>query len=349
MTPTDEEATSPLPGLGKRVLVVGAGGFVGGFAVEEGLRRGYEVWAGLRKTTSRKYLADKRIHFLELTFDDPSRLSDELSSALPPDERWDYIIYNLGATKCLNFADFNTINYEYLRYFTGALGSADMMPRKMLYMSSLSVMGPGDEKTYTPFTPDRIPIPNTRYGASKLKAEMWLASSKIPYIIFRATGIYGPRDKDYFLMFKSIARGFDFSVGFRRQMLTFIYVEDLTRAMYDALEKAPVRTTYIVAEDAAYTQKQFRTISKRILGKRLVIPICVPIPLVGLVSKIAEKWGVLRMKPSTLNSDKFNILRQRNWNADISAARTDFGFNPQVSLEQGVERAVSWYRDEKWL
>ncbi len=33
----------------KRVLVVGAGGFTGGFIVEEGLRRGYEVWAGVRE------------------------------------------------------------------------------------------------------------------------------------------------------------------------------------------------------------------------------------------------------------------------------------------------------------
>ena len=46
----------------KRVLVVGAGGFTGGFIVEEGLRRGYEVWAGVRETTSRRWLSDVPVH-----------------------------------------------------------------------------------------------------------------------------------------------------------------------------------------------------------------------------------------------------------------------------------------------
>lgn len=333
----------------RRVLVVGAGGFVGGFAVEEGLRRGYEVWAGVRESTSRKYLTDKRIHFVTLTFDDPSRLADELRDALPEGERWDYIIYNLGATKCLNFADFNTINYEYLRYFTGAIERAGMMPRKMLYMSSLSVMGPGDERHYTPFTPQRIPIPDTRYGASKLKAEMWLATCPIPSIIFRATGIYGPRDKDYFLMFKSIEKGVDFSVGFRRQMLTFIYVTDLTTAMYDALEKAPTGTTYIISEERGYTQGEFRRIAAQALGRRFVLPVRVPIWGLKVVSVIAEKIGVARMKPSTLNRDKYHIMRQRNWLADVTDAKRDFGFTPRVSLEEGVRRAVAWYKKEGWL
>lgn len=346
MTTTATDNTIPSP---RRVLVVGAGGFVGGFAVKEGLDRGFEVWAGVRESTSRKYLDDKRINFINLTFDDPGKLTDEISTVLPPGERWDYIIYNLGATKCLNFADFNNINYEYLRYFTSALESADMVPRKFLFMSSLSVMGPGDEKTYAPFTPDRIPIPNTRYGASKLKAELWLATSSIPHIIFRATGIYGPRDKDYFLMFKSIASGFDFSVGFRRQLLSFIYVTDLTSAMYDALEKAPTGNTYIIAEDRPYSQAEFRKLSKAALGKKIVIPLRMPLWIVKAVSFVAEKWGVARMKPSTLNSDKFNIMKQRNWNADISKARKDFGFDPKVSLRQGIERCIEWYRREKWL
>ena len=209
----------------KRVLVVGAGGFTGGFIVEEGLRRGYEVWAGVRETTSRRWLSDERIRFLNLDFSRPESLSATLSTALPAGEKWDYIVYNLGATKVMYYMDFSRINYDYLRYFTTALKSADIVPEKFLYMSSLSAMGPGDEKGYTPFDESMIPMPNTRYGASKLKAEMWLEMDGMPYIIFRPTGIYGPRDHDYFLMFKSISKGFDFSVGFRKQLLTFIYVD----------------------------------------------------------------------------------------------------------------------------
>lgn len=333
----------------KRVLVVGAGGFAGGFLVAEGLRRGYEVWAGIRNTTSRKYLSDPSIKFLELDFDNPTSLAPALREALPEGEKWDWIVYNLGATKCLSFSDFSKINYDYLRNFTTALRETGKLPEKLLYMSSLSAVGPGDEKGGTPFTETMLPNPNTRYGASKLKAEMHLAMCGIPYIIFRATGIYGPRDKDYFLMFESIAKGFDFSVGYKPQLLSFIYVEDLARAVYDALEKAQVGETYNIAEPCTYTQKEFRKIAADAIGRRHVIGVAVPIWGVKAVSVIAEKWGLIRMKPSTLNRDKFNILKQRNWAVDVSKARRAFGFSPQVDLKQGVGKAVEWYKKEGWL
>lgn len=333
----------------KRVLVVGAGGFAGGFIVEEGLRRGFEVWAGVRESTSRRYLSNPSIKFITLDFDNPDTLAPALEDALPKGERWDWIVYNLGATKCLSFSDFSKINYEYLRRFTESLDIAGKMPERLLYMSSLSAVGLGDESGYAPFTEEMVPHPNTRYGASKLKAEMHLAMSGIPHIIFRATGIYGPRDKDYFLMFESIKKGFDFSVGFRRQLLSFIYVEDLARAVYDALELAPLGSTYNVAEPRAYTQKEFRQIAARAIGRRHVVGVPMPLWAVKAVSVIAEKIGVVRGKPSTLNRDKFNIMKQRNWAVDISKARDEFGFNPTVSLREGVEKAVEWYKREGWL
>lgn len=334
-----------------RVLVVGAGGFAGGFIVEECLRRGWEVWAGVRESTSRRYLTHPDLKFAVLDFDNPDGLAAALREQRPEGEegRWDYIIYNLGATKCLNFADFNRINYLYLRSFTEALKEAEMVPRRLLYISSLSAMGPGDEKGGTPFTEKMIPMPDTRYGASKLKAEMWLATAGIPYIIFRATGIYGPRDHDYFLMFKSISKGFDFSVGYRRQLLSFLYVEDLARACCDALLHGHPGETYIVGEPTVYTQKEFRRLASEALGRKGVLPVRMPLWAVKAVSAVAEKIGVARGKPSTLNSDKYRIMAQRNWSIDISKAQSHFGFDPKVKLPEGVNRAVAWYQQEGWL
>ena len=333
----------------KRVLVVGAGGFTGGWIVSEGLHRGYEMWAGVRESTSRKWLSEEGINFLNLDFSKPESLQQAISSALPEGEKWDYIVYNLGATKVMQYLDFSRINYDYLRYFTTALKNAGMMPEKFLYMSSLSAMGPVDEKGYAPFTEDMIPMPNTKYGASKLKAELWLEMENIPFIIFRPTGIYGPRDKDYFLMFKSIGSGFDFSVGYRKQMLTFIYVKDLACAVYDALEKAPTGEVYNISEDRSYTQKDFRRMVGKAMGKSIVVPVRMPLWGVKWVSTIAEKIGVARAKPSTLNRDKYKIMKQRNWNVDISKARNDFGFSPRTSLEEGIRESLDWYKKEGWL
>lgn len=340
---------SALPARRTRVLVVGAGGFAGGFIVAEALKRGLDVWAGVRESTSRQWLDDPRINFVVFDFDRPETMADTLRGALPEGERWDYIVYNLGATKVMRYADFSRINYDYLRNFTSALHNTGMIPEKLLYVSSLSAVGPGDERGYTPFTEEMIPRPNTRYGASKLKAELWLATAGIPYIIFRATGIYGPRDRDYFLMFESMAKGFDFSVGYRRQELSFIYVEDLARAIFDALAKAPTGEVYNVAEPRGYTQKEFRHLAMKEMGKRFVMPVRMPLWAVKAVSAVAEKWGVARMKPSTLNRDKFNIMKQRNWLVDVDKARRAFGFSPKVHLAEGVHKSILWYKENGWL
>lgn len=329
---------------GKRLLVVGAGGFIGGFIASEGLRRGMEVTAAVRQTTSRRYLADPRLSFLVLDYDDAEAMRADLSQQ----QKWDYIIYNLGATKAVNYLDFKRVNTDYLKRFVELLKELDMVPHRFLMMSSLSVLGPGDEKNYTPLDSKMVPAPDTRYGRSKAMAEQYLEHfAHIPYIIFRPTGVYGPHEKDYLMMVQSIDRHFDFSVGFRRQMLTFIYVDDLVDAMFDAFAADVYDRKYILSEPRSYTQKEFRKIVAQELGSKFVIPVRLPLWAVKGVSYVAEKIGKLRCKPSTLNTDKFRIMKQRNWNADISDARREFGFDPKIDLREGIRRTVEAYKATK--
>ena len=334
----------------KSILITGAGGFIGGFLVEEALKRGYDTWAAVRSTTSREFLQDERIHFIELDYSDQDRLEETLREKMGEWGRWDYIVHNLGVTKSTNYLDFERVNYGYLRTLVDALQNTCMTPEVFLMMSSLSVMGPGDEKEYKPFTDSDIPAPNTYYGVSKLKAEAYLQSIEaFPYTIFRCTGVYGPHERDYYLMIKSIKRGFDFSVGFEKQMLTFIYVKDLVTGVMDALERGPLRRPYFISEDRAYTQQEFRKIVCEELGKKFVIPVTCPLWLVKVVCRIAEWIGKVTMKPSTLNRDKFKILKQRNWQCDTSSARRDFNFTPKYPLREGIREAIAWYREAGWL
>lgn len=333
---------------GKNILVVGAGGFIGGFICSEGLRRGCNVWAGVRKSTSRRYLNDDRLNIVDFDYDNYDTLSTQLHDAAPKGG-WDWIIYNLGATKCLNFGDFNRINYQYLRDFTDALEENNLIPQKFLYMSSLSALGVGDEKNYTPITSATVPNPNTRYGLSKIKAETFLLSKpSIPWTIFRPTGVYGPHEKDYLMMIQSIDNHFDFGVGYRRQMLTFIYVDDLVGAMYDALSSdKTLHKHYIISEPRAYTQSEFRKIVADTLGTKFVIPVRLPLWAAYIASYCAEQWSHISLKPSTLNRDKFKIMKQRNWNCDVSDAVADFGFHADFPLKRGIEETVKAYLADK--
>ena len=334
----------------KSILITGAGGFIGGFLVEEALRRGYDTWAAVRSTTSREFLTDERIHFIELDYTDQDRLEETLRDHMGEWGRWDYVVHNLGVTKSTNYMDFEQVNYGYLKALADAMQATNMTPDMFLLMSSLSVMGPGDEKTYQPFKSSDVPLPNTYYGVSKLKAETYLQSLEgFPYTIFRCTGVYGPRERDYYLMIKSIKRGFDFSMGFDKQMLTFIYVKDLVTAVMDALDKGPLYKAYFISENQGYTQQEFRKIVCEELGKKFVIPVTCPLWVVKRVCAIAEWIGKVTLKASTLNRDKYKILKQRNWLCDTSDARRDFAFNPQYSLREGIREAIAWYRQAGWL
>jgi nucleoside-diphosphate-sugar epimerase len=306
----------------------------------EGLNRGMDVTVAVRATTSRRYLTDERLHFLVLDYDNSQQLTQAINEA----PQWDYIIYNLGATKAINYLDFKRINYEYLRRFTTALTETNHVPTRLLMMSSLSALGPGDEQGYKPLSHTTQPRPNTRYGQSKIMAEQHLEHfAGIPYIIFRPTGVYGPHEKDYLMMIQSIDNHFDFGVGYRKQMLTFIYVDDLVNAMFDAFEANVENKKYIIAENRAYTQKEFRDIVSHELNKHCVIPVKLPLWATWVASVVAEKVAKWQGKTSTLNGDKFKIMRQRNWNADISQAVADFGFNPQIDLREGIHRTVQAY------
>jgi nucleoside-diphosphate-sugar epimerase len=333
----------------KTILVIGAGGFIGGFIAAEALRRGYDTWVGVRSTTSRRYLTDSRLHFVEFSYGDPDRLADEIAAAAPSPRGWDFIIWNLGATKCANFGDFNLINFLYTRTFVDILIEKQLVPERFLYMSSLSALGPADEKTYAPITSKTVPDPNTRYGLSKIKTETYLETlPDFPWTIFRPTGVYGPHEKDYLMMIECIDAHWDFSVGYKRQLLTFIYVDDLVNAMFDAIaSENTLRKKYIISEDRTYTQKEFRKLVAEELGRKLVIPVRLPMWAVYVASVVAEKWGLMRMKPSTLNRDKYKIMKQRNWSCDVSDAKRDFGFNPQFSLQRGLHATVEAYLANK--
>lgn len=333
----------------KKILIVGAGGFIGGFIAERALSLGYKTWVAVRESTSRRYLSDPRLNFVVLDWDDTAQIRGTLTHTLPEGEKWDYIIYNLGATKCSNFLDFKRINFTYLRNFVEILKETSMVPEKFLYMSSLSAVGPYDEVNYTPANASTPADPNTAYGLSKVQSESYLETmSGIPYVIFRPTGVYGPHEKDYLMMIQSIDRHFDFGVGYRKQLLTFIYVEDLVDAMFQALESpAAIRKKYIISEDRAYTQKEFRKIVAEELGKSFVIPVKLPLWALYAASFLAEKWGKIMVKPSTLNRDKYKIMKQRNWTADISEARRDFNFNPRFDLRTGIRETVKAYLKAK--
>lgn len=318
--------------------------------MEEALRRKFGVWAGVRSSSSREYLRDRKIHFLELDFAHPNELRAQLSGHKGTYNKFDYIIHCAGVTKCVDKKEFDLVNYLQTKYFIDTLRELNMIPKQFIFISTLSVFGPVREKTYDPIMESDTPSPNTAYGLSKLKTELYLQSVPgFPYVIYRPTGVYGPREKDYYLMAKSIRQHTDFSVGFRRQDLTFVYVKDIVQAVFLGMEKQVSRRAYFLADGKVYDSRAFSDLIRKELGNPFVIRLRCPLIVLKVVSLFAEFWAKRRNKASTLNSDKYRIMKQRNWQCDITPAVKELGFSPEYDLERGVKETIAWYKDKGWL
>lgn len=344
------------------ILITGASGFIGSFLCEEALRRGMSTWAGMREHSSRKWLQQEKLHFAFLDMTDADKLHSQLEGYKKKAGKWDVVIHAAGATKCLRREDFMKNNYECTRNLVNTLEALDMLPSQFLYLSSLSVLGPIHEEmradgSYPDLLDTDEPQPNTAYGESKVASERFLeqkraeTGGRFRYTIFRPTGVYGPREKDYFMMAQSIKSHVDFSVGYKKQVLTFVYVRDLVSAIFAAIGKADVACgkTYCVSDGNSYSSRAFSDLIQRELGIGAVLHIKAPLWLLRVISYVAEQLSYMTKKPSTLNGDKYRIMRQRNWQCDISPIKTDLGFRPEWQLERGVKECMAWYRDNGWL
>ena len=332
------------------ILITGASGFIGSFIVQEALKRRFGVWAGIRASSSKKYLKERKIHFLELDFAHPNELRAQLSGHKGTYNKFDYIVHCAGVTKCADKNDFDRVNYLQTKYFVDTLRELNMIPKQFIYISTLSVFGPIREKDYTPIREEDTPAPNTAYGLSKLKAELYIQSLLgFPYVIYRPTGVYGPREADYFLRAKSIRQHTDFSVGYKRQDLTFVYVKDIVQAIFLGIEKEVSRRAYFLADGKVYKSRAFSDLIQKELGSPFVIHIKCPLIVLKVVSLLAEFIATRSGKSSTLNSDKYKIMKQRNWQCDITPAVKELGYAPEYDLEKGVKETIAWYKNEGWL
>lgn len=309
----------------------------------------------MRAHSSKRWLTDERLRFATLDMTDAGRLKEQLAVYKEEVGRWDVIIHAGGATKCLRREDFYLHNFQCTKNLYTTLETLDMLPTQFLYVSSLSVLGPIREAqnadgTYNDMLATDEAKPNTAYGESKVKSEKWL-KGKNGVTIFRPTGVYGPREKDYFMMAKSIKQHVDFAVGFQKQVLTFVYVRDLVSAIFAAIGKTEVANgkTYLVSDGRSYGSRAFSDLIQKELGVKHVLHIKAPLWLLRVICAVAEGFSKLTGKASTLNGDKYRIMKQRNWQCDITPLENDLGYKPEWPLERGVKECMGWYQENNWI
>ena len=329
----------------KRVLITGASGFIGGFIVEKALSLNFEVYAGVRKNSDVQYLRNTKAILFDADLSDKTAIKDKLEQFA----KFDFVIHSAGITKTCNKEMFHNVNVKNTQNLIESLYETNRIPEKFIYISSLAACGPGINNN-TPVQLSDKPKPVSFYGASKLDAEKYIKElPHFPFLIFRPTGVYGPREKDFLILFKSLNSGLETYIGSSVQHLSFVYVKDLTNLLLVALTSNKVQKTYFVSDLNSYTAKAFNQIAKEELNTK-TIKIVLPKFLVKIVAAISESIScTFNQKPPTLNSDKFKELSQPNWLCDSSLLVTDFGFVAEYDLKKGISETIKWYKNKQIL
>jgi len=333
----------------KTIFITGATGFLGRHFVEQAVENGLKVIASARRSSNISWLKKLNIPIVFLSLSKPEKLVIELFSVVEEYGAIDVVIHNAGITQSLKAADYYEVNYELTKNLIVALtGMSGPLP-KFIFTSSIAALGPGNPFTFSPICEDDNPLPVTHYGKSKLKAEQFIMSQqKLPWIIIRPTIIYGPREKNFFNMIKTVNNGFELYVGSRKQMLSFIYVKDLAKVLLKLSDSIISQESYNISDGNTYSAKNVNQIISLVLNKKTK-SIVFPSWGVCIIAFFNEIIGWFTGTAPILNCDKVNEMKQLNWLCDNSKIKNELGFSAKYNLNNGIIETINWYKKNGWL
>lgn len=323
-------------------VVTGASGFVGSHLVDKLLAEGHQVKCILRLSSSKKWLEGKDVEIYNCGLFDKEALKSVLKDA-------DYLFHVAGVVKSKDEVGYFRGNVETTRVLMEVVKEVNPDIKRVVIVSSQTACGPSldgivcNEKT--------VEHPITTYGRSKLAQEQLAKSfmDKISISIVRPPAVFGSRDTEVYLFFKTYKQGLMALIGFNKKQLSLVYVDDLVNGIFLAgtCDKA-IGQTYFIGSEKYYDWVEIGEVCRKAFGKK-AFTLRIPHVIVYTVAAIAQFFAMFSSKAATFNLEKARDFVQENWTCDVSKAVSEIGYRQNFSLEEGIKRTVDWYKEMKWL
>ncbi|GAB4408923.1 MAG: NAD(P)-dependent oxidoreductase [Thermodesulfovibrionales bacterium] len=320
-----------------KTLVTGATGFIGSHLVEELIRRGHAVTCLVRKTSNLRWIEGLDIKIVHGDCEDEDSLM-----RLSPD--FDYVFHLAGLTKAKKDKEFFCANVKGTENLLKAVSMKMHGLKRFVYLSSLAAVGPS--RNGQPVDETSEPKPVSSYGKSKLKGEDVTLRYKdsVPVTIIRPPAVYGPRDRDFYVLFKMFKKGFYPYWG--KCYYSLLYVDDLIRGLLIASEaKEAEDGIYFLADGRVYSNDDIIHEMANALDSKAV-KMRMPKPVMAILAGISER---LRKDVSIISRDRLTDIKYSHWVCDSSKAERELGFIPRVTIKEGIKWTADWYRIHQWL
>jgi len=318
-----------------KILVTGATGYIGGQMANRLFKDGKDVLCMIRGNKSVGSIPTIQGDLL-----DPKSLLNACRGV-------DIVCHFAGALgRGLTDDMIHAINVDGVKNMI--LASKENGVKYFLHISAGGVTGPLGT---TPADENTACHPYTIYEKSKYEGERLALSLarkiQLPLGVARPTFTYGPADPHKFIMFKLIKKRAYFYIGDGLSTNHPVYIDDLIDGILLMIEKKPDQEVYILGGARPVSKKEWATT----IADALNAPppfLRFPVKLSWMGAHIMESFGALFDIHVPLTKSRILAL-SKCWGMDISKARRDIGYHPQVDLSEGVARTIAWYKKEGWL
>jgi len=328
--------------MSKKVLVTGAAGFTGGYLCRHLIAKGDSVRALVRPESDTNTLEKSGVTIVRGDLCKPETLGEAVKDI--------DIVYHIAAVyreENIPRKLFWDVNVDGTRNLLEAAKKAGI--KRFVHCSTVGVQG---EIKNPPATEEHPFNPGDYYQQSKLEGERlaldFFKNEDLPGVVFRPVGIYGPGDERFLKMFRFINDGKFRMFGSGKVLYHLTFVEDLVEGIRLMGETPGIEGEVITLAGDKYTtldvfvQTIAEVLDKKVSG--LHLPVW-PLWAAGALCEFL--CYPLKINPPIYRRRVEFFMKDRAF--DISRARKLLGYNPKVSLKDGLARTAEAYKNEGLL
>lgn len=240
------------------------------------------------------------------------------------------------------FIEFRKVNVKGVQNIVDECKEACV--KKFILISSIAAMGIIQNVIINESSDCKPDLP---YQVTKLEGEMVVIKefldNKFPGIIVRPTKVYGPGENEmtYLMLAKLCKKGFFFKVGIGNNYQSNVYISDLIQGLVQLIDRGEFGEVYILSSESSIAFCEIANIIGMLFKNRIKF-IFIPVWLMALMANIIEKtFLLLHKKPPVTKRNIQAIVTDRVY--DISKAKNEIGYKPDISMQQGIINTINWY------